>query len=82
MKLFPPDATQPTAPQRGYALILVLVFTGISLVVLTGAMDWTSQTARLTDRTIEYYDAQYAAEAATEKVLGQLVRDYKNGGET
>lgn len=73
---------QWSRPQRGYALMLVLVFTGISLLLLSSAMDWTSQTARLTDRTIEYYNTQYAAEAATEKVLGRLVRDYKTGGET
>lgn len=82
MKILEPAPSVPVDARRGYALILVLVFTGISLLVLTGAMNWTSQTSRFTDRTIQFYNAQYAAEAATEKVMGQLVRDYKVGGET
>jgi Tfp pilus assembly protein PilX len=49
----------------GYALLLVLVFLGISTMLLTTIMNWTSETARLTDRQNEYYTSADAAEAAT-----------------
>ena len=65
----------------GYALLLVLVFLGISTMLLTTIMNWTSQTARLTDRQNEYYTTADAAEAATEKVLTRLSSDYLAGGE-
>ncbi len=65
----------------GYALLLVLVFLGISVMLLTTIMNWTSETARLTDRQNEYYTTADAAEAATEKVLTHLSVDYLAGGE-
>lgn len=65
----------------GYALVLVMVFMGISLMVLTGAMSWTSTSSRLTDHHNRYQEAVYAAEAATEKVLARMMRDYKVSGE-
>lgn len=65
----------------GYALLLVLVFLGISTMLLTTIMNWTSETARLTDRQNEYYTTADAAEAATEKVLTRISVDYLAGGE-
>jgi len=38
-------------------------------MLLTTIMNWTSETARLTDRQNEYYTTADAAEAATEKIL-------------
>jgi len=65
----------------GYALLLVLVFLGISTMLLTTIMNWTSETSRLTDRQNEYYTSADAAEAATEKVLTRVSADYLAGGE-
>ena len=66
---------------RGYALLIVMVFLGISLLLLMTIMNWTSETSRLTDRNNEYYTSAGAAEAATEKILVRMSRDYLNGGE-
>lgn len=63
----------------GFALILVMVFAGISLSALVGALTWTSTSARQTTRNIEYFNATAAAEAASEKVLASLMYDYQNG---
>jgi hypothetical protein len=67
--------------QQGYALLLVLIFIGLSVLLLSSAMSWTSQSTRLTDRNNEYFTTAAAAEAATEKVLVRLTRDYIHFGE-
>jgi hypothetical protein len=67
--------------QGGYALLLVLFFSGISLMILSGALQWTSTSAHLNDRNNQYFAAVSAAEAATEKTLTKISRDYLRGGE-
>jgi hypothetical protein len=67
--------------RRGYAILLVLFFSGISLMMLSGALQWTSSSARLNDRNNQYFSAVSAAEAATEKTLTKISRDYLRGGE-
>lgn len=67
--------------EQGYALLLVMVFTAVSLSILSGAMIWTSNNARFIDRNIQYYNTLGAAEAATEKILSAITRDYKLLGE-
>lgn len=71
----------PPQTDRGYALVLVMVFFGVSLMVLAGAMNWVSSSSRLTDRNNRMQEAVYAAEAATEKVLARMMQDFKDGGE-
>lgn len=66
---------------RGFALITVLVFAGISLVALGGIMTWSSQSARMTARNNQYYNTVAAAEAATEKVLSRVSSDYTTYGD-
>lgn len=76
------DRTNPTPPrQRGYALVMVMVFCGLALMVLAGAMEWTSSNSRLTDRNNQTYETLYAAEAATEKVISRITRDFKRADE-
>lgn len=65
----------------GYALMIVLVFATISLMTLGGAMRWTSSNASITDRNNKYFTAVAAAEAATEKVVARISRDYQYYGE-
>ncbi|MDX1951921.1 MAG: hypothetical protein SFY81_07030 [Verrucomicrobiota bacterium] len=65
----------------GYALLMVLVMSAVGLMALGGALDWTSTNARLTERNNEYFATVAAAEAATEKVLSSISRDYLNYGE-
>jgi hypothetical protein len=67
--------------RSGYALLLVMVFLGLILLILAGVLNWTAESSRLTDRNNEYYTSSAAAEAATEKVLVRISRDYLRGGE-
>ncbi len=76
-RLQPPSASAG----RGFALVTVLVFAGISLVALGGVMTWSSQSARMTARNIQYYNTLAAAEAATEKVLSRISADYTGFGD-
>lgn len=63
--------------ERGNALLLVMMTTVISAIALAGAMQWVSTNSRLTLRNNEYYRAVAAAEAATEKVVGMMARDFR-----
>lgn len=70
-----------TESSGGYALLIVILFTGISLTIVAGALSWASQSAKYTDRNNEYLGTSAAAEAATEKILTRISRDYQSGGE-
>lgn len=72
----------PRADRSGYALLLVLVFGGIGLLALAGALDWTMTNGTLIHRENQHYKTLAAAEAATEKVLTRITSDFKNSGET
>ncbi|HKS36711.1 MAG TPA: hypothetical protein VJW76_05950 [Verrucomicrobiae bacterium] len=66
--------------ERGFSLVLVLVLVGTAILFLSGALQWSSAGGGLTDRNNDYYSAMAAAEAATEKVIAQIVRDFQRGG--
>jgi len=69
-------------PRReGYALLLVIVFTGAALILATGIFQYTSTTANLNHRHNEYQRAAAAAEAATEKIVAQVSADYRDFGD-
>ncbi|PYL01529.1 MAG: hypothetical protein DME19_01330 [Verrucomicrobia bacterium] len=53
----------------GFSLSLVLVFTGVLFLLLSGVLAWTTTNSNLTQRYNEYYNEVAAAEAATEKVV-------------
>ncbi len=77
--------TQPLARRPrsgGYALVMVMVFAAIGLTVMTASMNWTSQTALMNERNNQLSTTLFAAEAATEKVVARVMRDYEKGGET
>ena len=67
--------------QRGYALMMVLVITGISLLILGSALNWSSNNAVHIQRYVQYYNTLAAAEAATEKVLADMIPTYQKEGE-
>lgn len=71
-----------THHQRGYALMMVMAFGGIGLLALAGALGWVQTNSTLIHRSNQNSRAVAAAEAATEKVLAQLSRDFKNSGES
>src|SRR5262245_48102595 len=66
---------------QGYALMMVLFFGGIGLLALAGALGWVSTNGTLICGKNQHYRTVAAAEAATEKVLSRIARDYKNTGE-
>lgn len=70
------------AAREGYALLMVLLFGGIGMMALAGALSWTQTNGTLIHRSNQNYRAVAAAEAATEKVLARLCRDFKNSGES
>jgi hypothetical protein len=67
--------------RTGSVLVMVLVFLTVSLSVLVAALTWTQNTTRLNARHNQYFRTVAAAEAATEKVLGRIARDYQIAGE-
>jgi hypothetical protein len=66
--------------QGGYALLLVLVFTGITLFALATAMEWSSSRAIRDERQGRFQRTQAAAEAAVSRVAGRIAQDYRAGG--
>ena len=73
--------TVPTGSRAGSALILVMIMSTIALAILASVMAWSTTSARLTHRSIQYTRSVSAAEAATEKVISQISRDFLYGGE-
>ncbi len=76
--------TQPLSRRPrsgGYALVMVMVFAAIGLTVMTASMNWTSQTALMNERNNQLSTTLFAAEAATEKVVARVMRDYETSGE-
>ena len=67
--------------QNASALVLTMIMTGVALTILGGTMSWTMNSTRLTQRSIQYTRTVAAAEAATEKILTQINRDFQSGGE-
>lgn len=71
---------RPT-PTAGFTMVLALIFTAITLLVLAAALSWCSTNSALTARNNQYFTTSAAAEAATEKVITSLSRDYQSAGE-
>jgi len=68
--------------QTGSALMLTLIMSAIALALLAAAMSWSASSTRLTHRSVQYNRSIAAAEAATEKVISQINRDFLLGGES
>ena len=69
-------------PNRtGSALVITLIMSAVALALLAGVMSWSATSTRLTYRSIQYNRSVAAAEAATEKVVSQINRDFLFGGE-
>jgi hypothetical protein len=67
--------------ERGYALMMVMFFGGIGLLALAGALGWVTTNGNLIYRNNQHFRTVAAAEAATEKILTRITRDFKDGGE-
>lgn len=73
--------TRQAAREAGSALMLTMIMVGVALAILAGALSWSASSTRLTYRSIQYTRSEAAAEAATEKVVSQISRDFLNGGD-
>src|SRR5882672_3885874 len=70
-----------SSDEAASALVLTMVMTGVGLAILAGAMAWSTSSGKLTERSNRYTSAVAAAEAATEKVVSRISRDFLLGGE-
>lgn len=76
-----PNTATTRHSNAAFALIWVIVFLAVSMLVMGAVMNWTSTAARLTDRNNQYTASLAAAEAATEKVVGAIMNDFRNGNQ-
>src|SRR5688572_5690688 len=66
---------------QGSSLVLVIVVVGISVLVVSGILAWTSTNSALVQRNNQYLESVAAAEAATEKVIVNVANDFRLLGE-
>jgi len=64
------------SPERGIALLATLALMVIILVVFASILSWVFTNATITQRNNQYNMSQNAAEAAVERVIGQIDRDF------
>jgi hypothetical protein len=82
MKLPPGTSSSSAALARqGYALIMVMILSGASLLVLGAALNWAASSAQQSKRAIEFSNGAAASEAAVEQVVSKMSRDYFEQGE-
>lgn len=70
----------PRLECSGYALMLVLILTAVSIVVLTGTLRRTTTSTNLNDRNNDYVANLNAAEAAVEKIAAKVKFDFERQG--
>jgi hypothetical protein len=63
---------------QGYALLITVVFIGIAMLLLGSVMNWSNSTARQTERNNLFNMGVAAAEAATERTMSVMSRDFYN----
>ncbi len=62
----------------GFALIITMIFLGVALLIFASMMYWVSGNAKITGRNNQYNMSSSAAEAAVERVLAQMDRDFNS----
>ncbi|HEY3931150.1 MAG TPA: hypothetical protein VGM58_02150 [Verrucomicrobiae bacterium] len=70
----------PRLADKGYALIMVMIFLAATLLVLGSVMMWTESNDKEVKRNNLYFTSQAAAEAAVEQVVANMNRDYLQQG--
>lgn len=69
-------ASSPNSRRRGVALITTIMFAAVVLIVFASIFEWANSNAIMTQRDNQYNMSQNAAEAAVERIIGQLDRDF------
>ncbi|MGA2028507.1 MAG: hypothetical protein ABSG87_00325 [Verrucomicrobiota bacterium] len=67
---------QISCADKGYALIIIMIFLAVTLLVLGSLMSWTSSSSKQVARNNQFLASEDAADAATELVLATMQRDY------
>ena len=70
----------PRLECSGYALLIVLVMSAVSILILAGTLNRTRTSTYLNDRNNEYVANLNAAEAAVEKVAARVKFDFESTG--
>src|ERR1700739_239333 len=73
------SSNQARKKKDAYILMVTLAFLVVILIVLGSTMGWLVSNSTMTARNNQFVSSQYAAEAATEKVLGQMESDWLAG---
>ena len=82
MKLAPSRISSRRRALSGFALLVVVGFSAISLLALAGVVAWSSGNSKQIERNNQYFTSVSAAEAATEKVLAKISQDFQQDGES
>ena len=61
---------------KGYALLLTMIFLAIALIACSSVMYWSAGNAKITGRNNQFNTSEAAAEAAIERALAQMNRDF------
>ena len=69
-------------PRRASTILMVLALTACTFLILGGILSWAGTNTNLSGRNNEYFKTVAAAEAATEKVLTAIAKDYQTAGES
>jgi hypothetical protein len=64
--------------REGYALLIILVFLGVTALTLAGMMSWLASSSKLTSENNQFLASESAAESADELVIATITRDYLN----
>src|SRR5277367_4450645 len=62
--------------RRGFALLITMIFLGVALLIFGSVMYWVCGNAKITERNNQYNMSSAAAEAAVERVMAQMDRDF------
>jgi hypothetical protein len=67
--------------KNGWALLVVMSLSATALLLMASLMTWCNENSAVVARNNETFATTYAAEAATEKILAQVVQDDQDYGE-
>ena len=66
---------------QAYALLLVMIFTSLGAFILAATLTRTANISKLNDRERQYIVNMGAAEAATEKIVARMIKDWQRDGQ-
>ncbi len=80
MKILVSNSKSPR--NQAFALMMVMFFTAVGFLYLSGAMNWAIINSNYNERNNQYQTTLYAAESADEKVVSAMFSDFKTYGQS